>query len=73
MPGTVELADTLGGGFSGTPFLSAATLMAIGVAPGNFGLRDSGVGAGGLLSRSEAHYPPGCHRSPKTEELELIP
>lgn len=30
------------------------------------------LGVEGLLSRSEAHYPPGCHRSPETEAMELI-
>lgn len=57
VPGILQLADAWGGGFSWTPFLSAATLMASGAAPGNFSLGDSGVGAGGLLSRSEAHHP----------------
>lgn len=48
----------LGQGFLwGIPFLSAATLIACGVALDNFGLRDSGGGSGsleGTLNRFEA-------------------
>ena len=43
----LQLAEALGQGISlGIPFLSAATLIACGVAQGSFGLRDSGVGSG---------------------------
>lgn len=50
MPGILQWANTLGTSFSGTPFLSAATLMVFGVAP-NFGLRNSGVGCGGAAQQ----------------------
>lgn len=64
----------------GTPLLSAATLIACGVALDNFGLRDSGVGSGSpaeVPSRCEPHrsrspVPTWLPRSPKTEELELM-
>lgn len=64
VPGILQLADAWGGGFSWTPFLSAATLMVSGAAPVNFSLGDSGVGAGGLLSRSEARHPRYASRNP---------
>lgn len=41
----------LGRGFSVTPLLSAETLMVLGVALDPFGLRDSGVGSGGVAQQ----------------------